>query len=222
MSSRRLATDVQVRREEMIAVASAQFAELGYASAEVQVIADQLGIGKATIYRQFATKEDLFIACLDRGLSNLNEYMFSRATLRAEEHCMITKVQACVMDFLQYSDHHPEIVEILIQARSLFRKRAEVSYRKYWEYNSSIWMGRLQTAIDEGRIRNQHAERLIDVFNDILFGALFTRYFGKPKTDIAITANAIADVFVYGIISETEREKLSETTSSCTFQANKI
>jgi AcrR family transcriptional regulator len=205
VNKRTLSIEKEVRRDQMLNVASIHFGQNGYANTDVQDIADQLNVGKATIYRQFANKEDLFIACLERGLCNLNGYMLALTKSRDENMSMELKVKAGVLDFLGYFDEHPEVVEILIQARSLFRKRAETAYRKYWEYNSSVWMGRLQTSIDQGRVRKLHAEQLLNVFNDTLFGALITRYFGRPKTELDLTASAIADTLVYGMSTERER-----------------
>src|SRR5699024_4707587 len=43
------------RRTEILDAAATQFARNGFAATDVQVIADQLGIGKGTVYRYFRT-----------------------------------------------------------------------------------------------------------------------------------------------------------------------
>ena len=220
MVIQRLPAAPNERREEMLSIASLLFGEKGYANSDVQVIADRLKIGKGTVYRQFATKEDLFIACLDRGLSNLNHHMLTGCTTRTREQPVFDNVKGAILDFLNFFDEHPEVVEILIQARCLFRERAEISYRKYWEYNSSIWIGRLQTSIDEGRVQTRYPEQLLNVFNDIFFGSLFTRYLGKPKIDLDTAASAIADTFVNGIQSDEERSKSKNTKN--VYQLNDV
>jgi hypothetical protein len=100
---------------------------------------------------------------------------------------------------LDFFDRHPELIEILIQARSLFPERALAVCRKHWEYNSSTWMGRLQTAIDKGEIRTAHPEYLIDFFNNVLYGSLFTRRFGQRSVSTELIAKAMADLFVNGL-----------------------
>jgi AcrR family transcriptional regulator len=199
----------QVRREDILHLAALQFAENGYANTDLQLIADSLGLGKATIYRQFGSKEDLFMACLDRGLDMLNEHLLNQVKSRADRQKTFRNCKDGIKDFLSYFDEHPELVELLMQGRSLFRQRAQASYRKYWEYNSSIWMGRLQTSIDEGRIRETQAGHLLDIFNDVLFGAIFTRYFGKPDSEIESTSEAIADVLMHGALTESHRKNSS-------------
>ena len=63
------------RDTQILQVAARIFAKRGYRNTDVQEIADELGIGKATIYRAFGTKEELFFATVDNGMSRLNELM---------------------------------------------------------------------------------------------------------------------------------------------------
>ena len=198
-----------VLRQDIIDTASKLFGSRGYVDTDVQDVADTVGVGKATVYRQFETKENLFMACLEHGLDKLNEFMLDRAETRPEDLNVLRRVEAGVLDFLEFFDKNSEIVEILILARSLFREKAVNAYRRYWEYNSSTWMGRLQTLIDQGKIRSAHPEQIIDVFNNVLYGALFTRYFGFPKAHPKVVAKSIADCFVNGLASESERELIA-------------
>lgn len=64
---------VQQRKEQILKVTTHHFARFGYQDADLQVIADELEIGKGTIYRYFPTKEALFRAALDRGLASLRD-----------------------------------------------------------------------------------------------------------------------------------------------------
>src|SRR5438270_542771 len=59
------------RREEILETASRVFAERGYQSADMQEISAALGVGKGTLYRYFASKEELFLTAVDRGMHRL-------------------------------------------------------------------------------------------------------------------------------------------------------
>src|SRR3954469_239424 len=65
----------QRRREQILAEATAVFAEHGYPNTDVQFIADPLGVSKGTVYRYFPTKERLFLAAVERGVRRLDEVM---------------------------------------------------------------------------------------------------------------------------------------------------
>jgi AcrR family transcriptional regulator len=58
-------SDALANRERLIEAAHAVFAERGL-DADMKEIADRAGLGVGTIYRNFATKEDLLIAIVDR------------------------------------------------------------------------------------------------------------------------------------------------------------
>jgi AcrR family transcriptional regulator len=58
-------SDALANRERLIEAAHAVFAERGL-DAEMKEIAERAGLGVGTIYRNFATKEDLLIAIVDR------------------------------------------------------------------------------------------------------------------------------------------------------------
>jgi hypothetical protein len=87
-----------MRCEEILDKATEVFAEHGYRNTDVQYIADPLVIGKATIYRYFPTKEQLFLAAVERGVSLLNETI-GRAVDRVNDP--IAKMTAAIRNYLK-------------------------------------------------------------------------------------------------------------------------
>ena len=61
------------RTEQIIDAAARLFAKYGYADADTQLLADELGVGKGTIYRYFPSKRDLFLAAADRVMVQMRE-----------------------------------------------------------------------------------------------------------------------------------------------------
>jgi AcrR family transcriptional regulator len=53
------------RREEILAVAIAEFGVTGYHGTSTEVIAERAGISQPYIFRLYGTKKDLFLACID-------------------------------------------------------------------------------------------------------------------------------------------------------------
>src|SRR5439155_19350968 len=49
------------------------FAKHGYTDADTQLLADELGVGKGTLYRYFPSKRELFLAAADRVMHRLRE-----------------------------------------------------------------------------------------------------------------------------------------------------
>src|SRR5258708_40076848 len=59
------------RQDEILDTAAKLFAKHGYAETDTQLLADELGVGKGTIYRHFSSKEDVFLAATDRVMRKL-------------------------------------------------------------------------------------------------------------------------------------------------------
>src|SRR5688500_18146355 len=59
------------RRQAILQAAARLFAEVGYAECEIERVAAKLKIGKGTLYLYFPSKEELFYACVDAGMSAL-------------------------------------------------------------------------------------------------------------------------------------------------------
>ncbi|MEI7949948.1 MAG: TetR/AcrR family transcriptional regulator [Gammaproteobacteria bacterium] len=57
------------KREEVLDMASENFLSKGFDGTSINVMAREAGISKESIYRYFGSKEDLFLAVVDRELS---------------------------------------------------------------------------------------------------------------------------------------------------------
>src|SRR5260370_29907464 len=66
------------RQEEILEAAARLFAQHGYADTDTQLLADELGVGKGTLYRYFPSKEALFLAAVDRAMHRFRDYIDSR------------------------------------------------------------------------------------------------------------------------------------------------
>jgi AcrR family transcriptional regulator len=71
------------RREEILAVAMAQFGEGGYHGTSTEAIAREAGISHPYLFRLFRTKKELFLACDDRACAKIVD-AFRRAAEAAE------------------------------------------------------------------------------------------------------------------------------------------
>ena len=84
-------TDPQARqamRERFLRAAAQEFAQAGYEAANINVISEQAGAGKGTIYLYFPSKRDLFLALLqaiaERQLAVVRAALEQRQTLAAQ------------------------------------------------------------------------------------------------------------------------------------------
>lgn len=110
-------------RERIVSAALKLFAEKGYDGATTAEIARQAGVAEGTIYRHFADKKELFLACvtpaaeaaLQEGLSGVQEATDLRsmvhAMLRARIHLFEENLDAMSLFFTE-ARYHPELITL--------------------------------------------------------------------------------------------------------------
>jgi AcrR family transcriptional regulator len=185
------------RREEILAEATAIFARLGYPGTDLQIVADRLGVGKGTVYRYFPSKEALFLAAADRGMTLLNRRIDAEA---ACAKAPLDKIVRATHEYLRFFDQHPEIVELFVQERAEFRDRKRPTYFAHQDVNIGPWRSLLRALMAAGEIRRMPIGRITDVFSAALYGAIFTNYFEGRRRAPDRQAREILDVIFQGIL----------------------
>lgn len=75
--ARRIRGNEAARRKAILDCADQVFLEAGFQSASMSEIAARLGGSKGTLYNYFASKEELFLACVERHCETLHTQMSS-------------------------------------------------------------------------------------------------------------------------------------------------
>jgi AcrR family transcriptional regulator len=189
------------RREDILASATEMFSQYGYQRTDIQAIADGLGLGKGTIYRYFESKQELFLATVDRGMAGVSKHIAARTDAVQDP---IQKLAEALRAFLGYFDDHPEVVELLIQERAEFRDRAKPTFQAHREKNIGPWHALLAQMMDEGRVRRMNVEIISRVISNAMYGKLFTTYFNPERRSFASQTDELLAVVFGGILSEQE------------------
>ena len=192
------------RCEEILDGAALLFSELGYAGTDTQVLADRVGVGKGTLYRYFPSKKALFLASADRAMLRLHERIDVAVATRTDP---LDQIAVAIEAFLGFFDEHPELAEILIQERALFRDRAKPTYIEYRERSRERWQSFYQSLIDTGRLRNMPVKRIISVLSDLVYGTMFTNHMAGRQIPLREQADSIVDIVFNGILTDKERHR---------------
>lgn len=192
------------RQREILDVATRLFASCGYAATDVQVVADELKVGKGTVYRYFPTKEQLFLAAVDQGMQKLMQAVDS-AVEKAQ--APIERVELAIRTYLKFFDRHSDVIELVIQERAHFRDRKQATYFAYRDANITRWKDLFRELIQEGVVRDVPIERLTDVISDLLYGTIFTNYFAGRKKSLASQCEDVLDVLFHGLLVSRKRGK---------------
>src|SRR5919201_25077 len=135
------------RQEEILEAAARLFARHGYADTDTQLLADELGVGKGTLYRYFPSKQDLFLAAVDRAMRRLRQHVDSAVASSDDP------LDQIALAFLAFCADHPEFVELLMQERAQFKDRKKPTYFEHREASLERWRARYRALIAAGRVR---------------------------------------------------------------------
>jgi AcrR family transcriptional regulator len=190
------------RRAEILDAAARLFAKHGYADTDTQLLADELGVGKGTLYRYFPSKRELFLAAVDRAMLQLLERIDTRIAAIVDP---LDQIAEAVRSCLVFVSEHPEFVELLMQERAQFKDRKKPTYFEHRDNNVERWRSLYRSLIAQGRVRTMPVERITDVLSDLVYGTMFTNYFAGARKPPEAQAQDILDVVFRGILSDSER-----------------
>ncbi len=190
---------MQAQRGENILCAALQvFAEQGFAAADVQQIADRVGIGKGTVYRQFGNKECLFLA----AARHAHEFLVEAVEEASREiECPLEKMRSAMYAFLRFFDDHPEVVELLIQERAHFRGVQKPTFFENRKDKQDAWAEVFRRMIREGKMRDLPVLQVEEAITKFLFGIMFVNYFAGREKPLAQQCDEIFDVLFHGLLS---------------------
>src|SRR6516164_7108202 len=199
------ASDLRDRRiEEILDAAVHLFAEHGYAGTDTQLLADHLQVGKGTLYRYFASKQELFLAAVDRVMRHLVQRVDAAI---ADVIDPLQQIAVAIRTYLAFFAQHPENVELLIQERALIKDRKTTTYFQYREAISERWLNLYRGLIADGRLRDIPVERIRDNMGNLVYGTMLTNYFTGKGQAYENQTRDILDIVFNGIFSESERKQ---------------
>lgn len=189
------------RRQAIIQTAARLFASEGYADCEMDRVASELGVAKGTLYLYFKSKEELFYACVDFGMRELQAAVQAGADQKTDP---MERVSEAIRAYLRFFDEHPEQVELLIQERAFFRDRQQPTYFTHREASRARWRVVWAKLLEDGRLRGDlKVEQILDFVGNMVYGTMFTNHFlGQSSTE---QHAAIMDIFFRGVWSNSER-----------------
>jgi AcrR family transcriptional regulator len=103
-SPRKLQT-AEDRREDVMRAAMQEFARRGYYGTPTTDVAKGAGISQAYLFRLFPTKEELFVACVERTYTTvLDEFVKAAAPHAGDQDAVMTAMADRYTELLQTSD----------------------------------------------------------------------------------------------------------------------
>lgn len=158
------------RRRSIVEAAARLFAEHGFTNCDMECVAGALGIAKGTLYLYFPGKVELFRACVDWGMAEMQRVVFEAAQ---GDLTPFRRLARSVRAYLEFFDQNPQYVELLIQERAMFRDRRRGTYFEYREGIRADLRGIYTQLVADGVLRNDlPLDRLLDAVGAMLYGTM--------------------------------------------------
>lgn len=192
--------DLQERRcAEILDAAIRLFARNGFRGTDVQQIANELGIGKGTIYRYFDTKEKLFLAAADEGMRQLESHIHARVEGVEDPLDFLCTGALAYVGFFQ---QRPELVEILIQERAEFRESIPATHLVYRNRNRGIVEQMVRRGVEAGVFRDVDVREATTMLGNLLYGTVVCGCLEGSSRNLTKMAERALGVFLHGLLAD--------------------
>ena len=93
----------QARREQLLDVGRALFAERGYQGASIEEVAHRAGVSKPVVYEHFGGKEGLYAVVVEREMRELLEHITSALSTAGHPRELLEQAALALLDYIQGS-----------------------------------------------------------------------------------------------------------------------
>lgn len=178
------------RKEKILEVGIKEFASKGYEKANINIIAKKAEISIGLMYKYFSTKEDLFITCIQRGMSILDDAVDE--ILQSDDK-LIVKAEKLIRTTCQLSQRDANYVKLYNEITSERDSEKAMEFAKAIEGETSRkYVKCITDALAKGDVRQDMDPRLFAFFLDNLLTSLqfsFTCDYYRNRLEIYTGVN---------------------------------
>lgn len=163
------------RKNLILEIGIEEFSSKGYENANINVIAKNAGISIGLMYKYFATKEDLFITCLKRGMDILEKALYD---IMVSDDKLLVKAEKLIRTICMHSKKHSNYIKMYneISSEKGLEERTREIVEEIESKRSSIYITSLGKALANGDVRSDLDPRLFALFLDSLLTSLQFAY----------------------------------------------
>lgn len=183
------------RPTQIMDIAARQFRERGYAAVSMRDIATQAGIRTPSLYYHFASKDDLVIAVMDRGIVYVRDCVTKAVDALPQEadaaQSIATAIRAHLHALHGLSDYTSANVRIFGQLPENLR-RANLAERRAYQ---AIWSGLLAPVCQDGPAAlTARVAFVIGALNATL------EWVDPARIDLGQLADQLSDMLLQGLL----------------------
>lgn len=188
------------RKRAILDEAIQTFAELGYRGAEVQTIADRVGIGKGTVYRNFGTKEELFWATVAESDGRLRAYI--NKALEKPPATIIDFLRTVAISYAEFFDACPNCLEVCTLCRSEFRGSIPQKQQELHQEGIAMLIAQLEEGMTRGELKIADPRRTSFAFAALMDGVVTLHCYSDAmnwQQSMVEQMQSAIDIFLEGL-----------------------
>lgn len=166
-----LGKEVNDRRMRILCAAQEVFAQQGFRSAEVRTIAERAGVGKATIYKFFPSKEALLLVIVEESLNYIRD--IALASLISNEEPLL-RLENAARAMARFLEQNGDFARVLIQEAGEFMGDIQRKHLALVEQNLPFAEAYFGTLRDQGYFQALSTRESIHMMVNVMIGATYT------------------------------------------------
>jgi TetR/AcrR family transcriptional regulator, cholesterol catabolism regulator len=182
--------------ETILQVANRLFAKQGYTATSVRQIAQETGIGKATIYHHFPDKQTIALALLKHNTVKMKEML---ATVEAETEPR-RRIQTAVQASLSFLYESSDILQVVRREVPGGRTKLQNEMASFFQTYIGLVAEALRQGQKQGIFRAMDPAEAAQVLMRMIQGTFAMTYIsGQKSQPPEKAAAALLDVFFLGV-----------------------
>lgn len=211
----------EVNHNAILSAAEKIFDEKGYAYASMDDIARQAQFSKATLYRYFQSKDQIFMEILYRVFSESLQKMI---VIREKPWTSEKKLQELMQQTMSFFGRKKNLIRIYFLERISPQKMLELhtgkategffdqlgiplTFRSIMEEIYEIFRVIIQEGVDSGEFRGIETEEAVAFLGALIRGIHFRGPFQEPDNNLSHDSDMLIDFFMNGIKSMETQQK---------------
>ncbi|MDM7923014.1 MAG: TetR/AcrR family transcriptional regulator [Pyrinomonadaceae bacterium] len=195
-------TRTRTSREAILDATDRLLARYGYKKMTIEDLANEVGIGKGSVYLHFSSKEEIALSHIDRIIERLKTRLVG---ISNESGDSVTKLRRMMIDRVMYRfesvQHYTQSLnELLARLRAKLLDRR----RRYFEEEAKIFARVIEEGKKSGEFEckdpMETARSIIDATNALLPYSLSVHELGE-RSEVENKITRIADLLLLGIVS---------------------
>ena len=166
-----LGREVTDRRTRILCAAQEVFAQQGFRSAEVRAVAERAGVGKATIYKFFPSKEALLLVIVEESLNYVRDLALTSLIGSGDP---LTRLEHAARSMARFLEQNREFARVLIQEAGEFMGDIQRKHLTLVEQNLPFAEAFFSTLRDQGYFQALSTRESIHLMVNVMIGATYT------------------------------------------------